>query len=100
MESVSRNVDVAVVRAFLTVVETGSVTKAARQLNLSQGAISQQIRRLETELGERLLHRDRRTVTLTSAGQALLPHARAALADGRAIAVRADTPSTLKMARG
>jgi DNA-binding transcriptional LysR family regulator len=42
-----RNVDIAIARAFLSVVETGSVTLAARQLNLSQGAISQQLRRLE-----------------------------------------------------
>ena len=42
-----RNVDVSVARAFLAVVETGSVTLAARQLNLTQGAISQQIIRLK-----------------------------------------------------
>ena len=43
-------------------------------------ALDEELRRLEAELGERLLYRDRRTVTLTSAGEALLPHARAALA--------------------
>ena len=43
----NRNIDVAVARAFLAVIETGSVTLAAGQLNLTQGAISQQLRRLE-----------------------------------------------------
>ncbi len=37
-EAVPQNVDVAIVRAFVTVAQTGSVTRTARQLNLSQGA--------------------------------------------------------------
>ena len=65
---------------FVAVVEAAHFTRAAEQLRIAQPAVSQQIRRLEAELGERLLYRDRRTVALTSAGEALLPHARAALA--------------------
>jgi DNA-binding transcriptional LysR family regulator len=65
---------------FLAVVDEAHFTRAAERLNIAQPAVSQQIQRLETELGERLLHRARRTVTLTAAGEALLPHARAALA--------------------
>ena len=65
---------------FVAVVDEAHFTRAAERLRIAQPAVSQQIRRLEAELGERLLHRDRRTVTLTPAGQALLPHARAALA--------------------
>src|SRR5690348_2576488 len=65
---------------FVAVVDEAHFTRAAERLRIAQPAISQQIRRLESELGERLLHRDRRTVTLTPAGEALLPHARAALA--------------------
>ena len=65
---------------FVAVVEAAHFTRAAEQLRIAQPAVSQQIRRLEAELGERSLHRDRRTVALTSAGEALLPHARAALA--------------------
>jgi DNA-binding transcriptional LysR family regulator len=64
---------------FVAVVDEAHFTRAAERLRIAQPAISQQIRRLETELGERLLHRDRRTVTLTPAGEALLPYARAAL---------------------
>jgi DNA-binding transcriptional LysR family regulator len=65
---------------FVAVVDEAHFTRAADRLRIAQPAISQQIQRLEAELGERLLHRDRRTVTLTSAGEALLPYARAALA--------------------
>jgi len=65
---------------FVAVVDEAHFTRAAQRLRIAQPAISQQIRRLEVELGERLLHRDRRTVTLTPAGEALLPYARSALA--------------------
>jgi DNA-binding transcriptional LysR family regulator len=65
---------------FVAVVDEAHFTRAAERLRIAQPAVSQQIRRLEAELGEPLLHRDRRTVALTSAGEALLPHARAALA--------------------
>ena len=70
-----RNIDVAVARAFLAVVETGSVTLAARQLNLTQGAISQQIRRLEELSAGRLFVRAGRSVVPTPEGQRLVPTA-------------------------
>jgi len=75
-----RNIDVAVARAFLAVVETGSVTLAARQLNLTQGAISQQIRRLEELSTARLFHRDGRGIAPTPEGQRLVPAAKQFLA--------------------
>jgi DNA-binding transcriptional LysR family regulator len=70
--SMIRNVDVAIARAFLAVVETGSVTLAARQLNLTQGAISQQIQRLEELSTGSLFARAGRRLTLTSEGQRLV----------------------------
>jgi DNA-binding transcriptional LysR family regulator len=65
---------------FLAVAEERNFTRAAQRIPIAQPAISQQIRRLEAELGERLFVRDRRGIRLTAAGQALLPHARAMLA--------------------
>jgi DNA-binding transcriptional LysR family regulator len=65
---------------FVAVAEEGQFTRAAARVSVAQPAVSAQIRRLERELGETLFHRDRRAVSLTAAGQELLPHARGALA--------------------
>jgi DNA-binding transcriptional LysR family regulator len=54
-------------------------TRAADELNVAQPSVSQQIRKLETELGTPLFHRMKRRVALTEAGQRFLPHARAVL---------------------
>jgi DNA-binding transcriptional LysR family regulator len=65
---------------FVAVADEGQFTRAAVRVSVAQPAISAQIRRLERELGATLFHRDQRAVTLTEAGAALMPHARAALA--------------------
>jgi DNA-binding transcriptional LysR family regulator len=65
---------------FVAVADEAHFTRAAERLRIAQPAVSQQIRRLEAELGEQVFLRDRRSVRLTPAGEALLPHARAALA--------------------
>jgi DNA-binding transcriptional LysR family regulator len=75
-----RNIDVSLARAFLAVVDTGSVTLAARQLNLTQGAISQQIGRLEELSAGRLFARTGRRVVPTADGRRLVPTARQFLA--------------------
>jgi DNA-binding transcriptional LysR family regulator len=67
-------------RYFVTVAEELHFTRAAERLFVSQPALSKQIRMLERQLGAPLFNRDRRTVSLTPVGQALLPHARTALA--------------------
>jgi DNA-binding transcriptional LysR family regulator len=54
-------------------------TRAARELHVAQPSVSQQIRKLEQELGMPLFHRTRRGVSLTEAGRVLLPRARAIL---------------------
>jgi LysR family transcriptional regulator, hydrogen peroxide-inducible genes activator len=63
----------------LAVAEQLSFRRAAEAVFISQPALSLQIQQLETQLGERLFERDRRRVLLTPAGEALLPHFRAAL---------------------
>jgi DNA-binding transcriptional LysR family regulator len=65
---------------FVAIAEEGQFTRAAQRVLVAQPAISAQIRRLERELGETLFHREPRAARLTAAGEALLPHARAALA--------------------
>jgi DNA-binding transcriptional LysR family regulator len=72
--------DLRQLRSFVAVADERQFTRAADRLLIAQPAVSTQIRRLERELGEALFHRDRRETTLTAAGEALLPHARAALA--------------------
>jgi DNA-binding transcriptional LysR family regulator len=64
---------------LVAVAEEASFTKAASRLHVAQPGISAQIRRLERELGQELLDRSGREVTLTGAGAAVLPFARAAL---------------------
>ncbi|HTZ43315.1 MAG TPA: LysR substrate-binding domain-containing protein [Jatrophihabitans sp.] len=64
---------------FLAVAEESNFTRAATREHVTQPGVSAQIRRLERELGERLFDRSGREVQLTSAGQAVLPYARAAL---------------------
>lgn len=60
-------------RTFVTVVETGSFSSAARALSISQPAVTMQIQSLESELGVTLLERRFRRVELTEAGRVLLP---------------------------
>ena len=63
------------VRCFLAVAELRHFGHAAEQLHIVQPAVSQQIRRLERELGVDLFHRTTRTVELTPAGETFLGHA-------------------------
>jgi len=66
-------------RYFCAIVETGSFSRAAQRTNVSQPSLSQQILKLEDELGTRLFDRLGRSVRLTEMGQVLLPRARAVL---------------------
>ncbi|VAW74559.1 Transcriptional regulator, LysR family [hydrothermal vent metagenome] len=68
--------DIASLKAFLAVADTGSFSLAAEHLFLTQPAISKRIATLENELEERLFDRIGRTVSLTEAGRALQPRAR------------------------
>jgi len=66
-------------RYFVTAIEAGTLTKAAEILSVAQPAVSQQILKLEEELGEQLLMRHSRGVEPTEAGARLLSHAAAIL---------------------
>ncbi len=67
-----RTIDATLLRTFVTVAGRGSMTAAANALHLTQGAVSQQVRRLEETFGCLLFERDRRGLRLTAAGERLL----------------------------
>lgn len=75
-----RNLDLTALRALLTVADYGGVTRAAQVLNLTQSAVSMQLKRLEEALGLALLDRSGRGVQLTDAGDQMLGYARRMLA--------------------
>ncbi|WP_422939879.1 LysR family transcriptional regulator [Undibacterium sp. TJN19] len=72
----NRNVDLALLRTLLHVSETGSMNGAAQRLHVTQGAVSQQIKRLELMLDQRLLDRNSGGARLTESGQRLAGKAR------------------------
>jgi DNA-binding transcriptional LysR family regulator len=69
---------------FVAVVEQGGFAAAARSLGTTTSAVSKQVNRLEARLKTRLLQRTTRRLSLTEAGEALLSHARRALAEAAA----------------
>ncbi|WP_241209664.1 LysR family transcriptional regulator [Brevundimonas fluminis] len=77
---IRNTLDLDLLRAFVTVAETESFTRAATRLGLTQPAISLQIRRLEDHLDRRLFDRNQGGVHLTVQGGDLLPQARRLLA--------------------
>ena len=76
----AHNLDLTALRSFVAVAETGGVTRASGILNLTQSAVSMQLKRLEESLDLSLLDRTARKVALTAAGEQLLSYARRMLA--------------------
>ena len=80
--SMRRNLDTSLVRAFVSVAESGSMTASAHALHLTQAAVSQQIKRLEESLVCELFERDRRGMRLTNEGERLFGKAKRLLSRG------------------
>ena len=76
----ARNLDITALRSFVTVADIGKVTAAAARLNLTQSAVSMQLKRLEDLVGLPLLNREGRGVALTTQGEQLLTYARRMIA--------------------
>lgn len=68
-------------RTYLELIKLGSFSAVARELSVSQPAVSFQIQKLEQDLGIRLIDRGRRKITMTDAGKRLLTFARAVEAE-------------------
>jgi len=71
-----RNLDMTTLRSFVAVADQGGVTRAALMLNLTQSAVSMQLKRLEDLLGLGLLDRTGRRIGLTPSGEQMLGYAR------------------------
>lgn len=72
--------DIDLLRAYLAVVDTGSLTRAARYVHRTQAAVSMQMKRLEEQVGASLFRKDGRTLALTEDGKLLVSYARRLLA--------------------
>ena len=70
------NLDVDLLKTFIAIAETGGFTRAADEVNKTQGAVSMQMRRLEDILGRPVFHRAGRQNKLTADGERLLDYAR------------------------
>ncbi|MGB6428364.1 MAG: LysR family transcriptional regulator, partial [Methyloceanibacter sp.] len=64
--------DTALLRTFVAICDAGSFTKAAREVNLTQSAVSLHVKRLEEQVGSRLIVRNARSLRLTEHGEVLL----------------------------
>ncbi|WP_055567350.1 LysR family transcriptional regulator [Streptomyces atriruber] len=84
---------------FVAVAETRHFTRAAEEVHVSQPSLSQQIRALEKELGAELFSRARGNITLTDAGEALLPLARRILADADTARIEVQELAQLRRGR-
>ncbi|WAT17495.1 LysR substrate-binding domain-containing protein [Aurantiacibacter sp. MUD11] len=97
--SLARTIDPELLRAFVTVVDTGSFSAAARRLLRGQSAVSLQIKRLEEQLDTRLLNRTSRRVALTAEGEMVLGHARTLLRLNEQLLDRAREPELAGLVR-
>src|SRR5258708_34429906 len=68
--------DLELLRSFVSVVDSGGFTRAGERVHRTQSTVSQQIKRLEEDVGQPLLNRTAKDVTPTEAGERLVSYAR------------------------
>src|ERR1043166_5251863 len=83
-------------KAFQAVASSGSVTKAAQLLHVSQPSVSKHLKKLEEDYGVKLFERNTGTAELTDAGSSLLRHANAILVHLDEAKKELKSPRTLK----
>lgn len=81
--------DWSLLRSFLAVAETGSLSAAARGIGATQPTVGRHVQALEATLGAELFRRETRGMSLTETGQTLLPHARAMAEAAQALSLTA-----------
>jgi DNA-binding transcriptional LysR family regulator len=88
----SQDLDIALLRTFVAIVDTGGLTSAGKKVGRTQPAITHQIQRLEDQIGRTLFDDNRRKLSLTHDGEVLLEFARAMLRLNDEARTRFSTP--------
>lgn len=94
-----RNIDIDLLRTFVSIVETGSFTRTAARLFRTQSAVSLQVKRLEEALGINAFERGSKPVRITADGELLLAHARRVLAANDAMVAQLREPEVRGVVR-
>ena len=92
--------DLELLRSFVSVVDAGGFTRAGERVHRTQSTVSQQIKRLEDDIGQPLLNRNGKDVTPTEAGEKLLSYARRLLAlaeEARDVMARPGSEGAVKL---
>jgi DNA-binding transcriptional LysR family regulator len=92
--------DLELLRSFVSVVDSGGFTRAGERVHRTQSTVSQQIKRLEDDVGQPLLNRSGKDVTPTEAGERLLSYARRLLSlaeEARDVVARPDSEGAIRL---
>src|ERR1043166_8395031 len=92
--------DLELLRSFVSVVDSGGFTRAGERVHRTQSTVSQQIKRLEDDVGQPLLNRNGKDVTPTEAGERLLSYARRLLAlaeEARDVVARPESEGAVRL---
>ena len=92
--------DLELLRSFVSVVDSGGFTRAGERVHRTQSTVSQQIKRLEDDVGQPLLNRNGKDVTPTEAGERLLSYARRLLAlaeEARDVMARPESEGAVRL---